>query len=84
MSVNRSLATEFLLFSNCDFVDVGAEFRRVALNPKTDVGEHTRPRVSLDAPRVQQGCARDMGRLSALSYATKVFCEAELTVFWLA
>jgi hypothetical protein len=24
-----------------------------ALNPKTEIGEHTRPRVSLDVPRVQ-------------------------------
>ena len=43
--------------------------------PNSEVGEHTRPRVWLDAPRVQPLCARTPPKLSGLFRACEVFRE---------
>jgi len=47
----------------------------VRFSAKNEVGEHTRPRVSLDAPRVQPDCACCGTGSAALFRAAKVFRE---------
>ena len=55
--------------------DSAAAWVKIELNPKTGIGEHTRPRVWLDAPRVQPFCAPNLPESMEPVRALEVFRE---------